>query len=415
MSKKEIDRIPTIKKLCEGKTTASGAAEILCLSTRQARRLKKRFNDLGAKGLIHRSRGRTSNNKVDEDQRKKVIDIVKKKYHDFGPTLAHEKLSQNEDINFSVETLRRLMIDEGLWKSKIQRKVKIYQQRQRRTRKGELIQMDSSPHAWFEERADKCDLLLAIDDATGQIMQGFFNHQETTNAYFNLMRGYLARHGKPIAIYVDKNSIFVSNSNKVNPVRPTQFTNAMNKLGIKVILANSPQAKGRVERANKTLQDRLIKEMRLLGISTIDEGNKYLTEYITLFNRKFAIEAKDKKDAHRPLLPSEDPIKILVKKHQRTLSKNLEFQFEGGLYQIKTDRVTYAMRNAPVIITKDAKNKVRVYYKDKRLDYKVIKRSQVPIIANSKKLNSEVDRSRKAKTNTTRRPSKDHPWRHMSI
>ena len=360
---------------------------------------------------MHKSRGRVSKRKVSNEKRKKIMNLIKKHYWDFGPTFAHEKLTENHDVVISRETLRRLMIEDGIWKAKKKRFFSLHQQRERRSSEGELVQMDGSPHAWFEERSGKCDLLLAVDDATGKIKEGLFVRSETTNGYFVLVRNYIGNHGKPVAFYVDKHSVFKTSNNRVNPEKSTQFTRAMKELSIEVICANSPQAKGRVENKNGTLQDRLVKEMRLKGISSIRKGNKYLPEFIKMFNKKFAVEPKDKKDAHRPLLPLEKIDMILVKKYKRVLSKNLEFQFENKLYQVQTERPTYAMRNAPVLVTKDTKGKVAAYYKGKLLKYKVLTREKRQTTADSKEVNHKVD----TVIRKTRKPASDHPWRYFTI
>lgn len=414
MSVRETDRIPIVRKLVEGSMTIKKAAETLNLSPRQVQRIKKSYKEHGVKGLIHKSRGRQSKRRISSKKRNEIMKIVRKNYWDFGPTLALEKLTENHGVKVSVETLRKMMIEEGIWKAKKRKKPNIYQQRERRSSEGELVQMDGSPHAWFEERADKCCLLLAIDDATGKVEEGLFVEAETTNGYFVLMKSYTTNHGKPLALYTDKHSIFKTTSNKINPAKRTQFARAMKELLIEVICANSPQAKGRVENKNKTLQDRLVKELRLRNISTIEEANKFLPEFIADFNERFAVEPKDKKDAHRPLLASEKKSlnKILVKKYARVLSKSLEFQFESKLYQIITDRPTYAMRNAPVLVTKDAKDKVRVYYKEKELEYKVIDKTQKTKVKSSKEVNSVVDKLVKRKKGI---PADDHPWRYFTI
>ena len=412
MSVKEIDRIPTIKKLSKGEMTARKAACNLNLSVRHVRRLKKRFTQEGVRGLIHKSRGRISKRKISKTKESKIMNLIKKHYCDFGPTLAHEKLTENHRVAVSRETLRKMMIKEDVWKAKRRKEPKVHQQRERRPKEGELVQADGSPHDWFEERSEKCCLLLAIDDATGKIKEGLFVPTESTNGYFLLMRNYILRHGKPLALYVDRNSIFAANNNKVNPGKLTQFGQAMKELSIELILANSPQAKGRVERANKTLQDRLIKEMRLKGISDIKKGNKYLPKFIKFYNKKFAVVPRDNEYAHRPLLPSEKLEKILVKKYTRVLSKNLEFQHENNLYQVKTTRPTYAMRNATVLVTKDVKGKTRVYYKGKELTYKAVKKGQRQEIKSAKEVNRKVDKLvRKPVT----KPAKDHPWRYFTL
>jgi transposase len=414
MSVKEADRIPIAENLVKGTMTIKNAAQTLNLSTRQVKRIKKSFKLYGVKGLIHKSRGKVSKRKISEKKKARIISLVRKHYWDFGPTFACEKLTENHDISVSVETLRKMMIEAGIWKAKKRKKPSVHQQRERRSAEGELEQMDGSPHNWFEGRSDRCCLLLAIDDATGKIKEALFVKAETTNGYFALVRNYFDHHGKPLAFYVDRNSIFKNNNNKVNPETLTQFTQAMRELLIEVICANSPQAKGRVENKNKTLQDRLVKEMRLRNISSMEEANKFLPEFIRDFNKRFAVEPKDSRDAHRPLLSKEKENldKILVKKYVRILSKNLEFQFEGKLYQIITDRPTYTMRHAPVLVTRDTKDKVRVYYKDKELEYKVVDKTQKVKVKSSKEVNNEVDKSAKRKTV---KPASDHPWRYFTI
>lgn len=415
MSIKEIDRVPVIKRLAQGKITAAKAARELNLSIRQTRRIKKRFVKEGTKGLVHKSRGRKSKKKILEKNVRKIMKIVRQNYWDFGPTLAHEKLTENHGMAISRETLRKMMIEEDLWKAKKRKITRVYQQRERRSGEGELIQVDGSPHAWFEERGPYCTLLVFIDDATGKIKKGMFCKAETTDAYFLAAGEYIEKHGKPIALYVDKNSIFATSNNSINPAKPTQFDRAMDELTVEVILANTPQAKGRVERVNGTLQDRLVKEMRLAGISTIEEGNKYLPEFIKDFNRRFAVEPRKKENVHQPLLESEDLEKILVKKYQRVLSKNLEFQFKNKLYQIKTDRPTYAMRNAPVLVTQNTKGEIKAYYKEKELKYRVVRKRPKQQETSAKELNFKVDRLVRTNQNMARKPAEDHPWRYMSI
>lgn len=415
MSAKELDRLPIVERLVSGRITAGQAARELGLSIRQARRIKKRFIRQGPTSLIHQRRGKASTRKLSETKIQKAMTIIDQNYRDFGPTLAHEKLTEKHGVTFSRETLRQAMIREGLWQAKRKKTLRIHPQRARRPKEGELVQADGSPHAWFEERSPVCNLLVFIDDATGKVQTGLFCRQETTTAYFRAIRQYLKEYGKPLALYVDRHSIFVTSNNQVKPAGPTQFTRAMNELGIKVILANSPQAKGRVERVNLTLQDRLVKEMRLKGISTIKEGNHYLPEFLQGFNERFSVEPQEKENAHRLLLTSEDPERILIKKYHRVLSKNLEFQFKTKLYQVKIDRPTYAMRNAPVLVTKDARGKVRVYYRERELEYRVVERRPKQIEASAKELNTEVDRLVRISQNMVRKPAKNHPWRYANI
>jgi len=413
MSIKEADRIPTIQRLVKGNITAKQAAQELSLSIRHIRRLKKRFIREGIKGLIHGNRGRKSNRRIPTKKVQSVIALLRRKYDDFGPTLAYEKLTECHQITFSRETLRKEMIKAGLWQAKKKKILRVYQQRTRRGREGELVQVDGSPHAWFENRGPKCNLLVYIDDATGKLKQLLFTPSETTASYFQATKEYIKKHGKPVAFYVDKHSIFKTSNNRINPEKPTQFARAMRELGIGLILANTPQAKGRVERVNRTLQDRLVKELSLNNMATIVGANQYLPEYVKKFNQKFTVKARKSQDAHKQILPSEDLDKILIKKYSRILSKNLELQYQNKTYQIKTDRPPYAMRHAPVMITKDNHSKIRVYYKQGELKFQVMAETVKQIEANAKEINTAVEKLVQKRSHW--QPDEDHPWRNFTI
>jgi hypothetical protein len=239
-------------------------------------------------------------------------------------------------------------------------------------------------------------------------------HEETTNDYFQAMHAYIKTHGKPLALYVDKHSVFRTTrfgsgaSSIDDSLKETQFTRAMRELGIEVICANSPQAKGRVEKVNATLQDRLAKEMRLIGISTVKEGNAYLPKFIKLFNAKFAVQARNGENAHRPLLPSENLKDILVKKEVRILSKNLIFQYKANVYQITEERPGYTLRHAPIEVREDWNENVTVYYKGKKLESHAVQEQPVTQVVNSKELSEEMRALVKRKTV---KPSANHPWR----
>jgi len=430
MNNKEVNRISILEKLIKKEIKQKKAARALGISTRQVRRLKKKYKREGAKGLIHKKRGRESNNKIPAKEIDRVIKIIVDRYYDFGPTLALEKLQEYHRVIFSRETLRKEMIKSKIWKPKRQRKPNIHQMRKRRDQRGELVQIDGSPHAWFENRAPKCCLLVFIDDATSELLWLEFCKSETTNAYFKANFGYLRKHGKPLALYADKHAIFRINTSKGGSSSvsdsngPTQFGRAMEELSIELICANSAPAKGRVEKANLTLQDRLVKELRLRKISAIKEANKYLPEFIRKFNLKFAVKPKNSKDAHRPLLAGENLEEILVKKHTRILSKNLELQYGNITYQIQTDRPTYSMRNAKVTITENRFGGIKIYYhgnhiKPKELKYKILIKNPKSEIINSKLLNPKMDNIKikqqmlnaALKTKTKWKPAPNHPWK----
>jgi len=299
--------------------------------------------------------------------------------------------------------------------------------RERRSCEGELVQLDGSPHDWFEGKNASCTLLVFIDDATGKLKHLKFVVSESTVSYFMATKEYLLLHGKPLAFYLDKHGVFRVNTTKAGTAAVedsnglTQFGRAMQELTIELIFAGTPQAKGRVERVNQTLQDRLVKEMRLRGITTIEAANAFLPEFIQEFNRRFAVVPKDKTNVHRLLLPAEDVDTILSEQHTRMLSKQLTLSFENKIYQIKTDRPTYAMRYAPVVVRKNLQHAITVEYKESQLDYTILTQQPKAGIVDSKHVNGTVDqlvRQQKAATIGVHRPKADHIWRrvgHLAI
>jgi len=269
------------------------------------------------------------------------LNLLKSKYQGFGPTLAHEKLVEKDKFQLSVESVRKLMMAEGLWKSRKLKKVVTHQLRQRRACFGELVQIDGSPHDWFEGRVDACVLLVFIDDATGKLVQLQFVDRESFFSYAQAAENYFKRYGKPIAFYSDKHGIFRVNQPSAGTGQAiTQFGRAMQELDIQIICANTPQAKGRVERVIQTLQDRLPKEMRLSEISSREAGNAYLPKFMAAFNDRFADEPRSAVDAHRTLTAQDDLARIFTWQEPRTISKNLTVQFDNVVYQIQTARPT---------------------------------------------------------------------------
>lgn len=394
MNNKEANRISVLDRLKLKEIKQKQAAEILGLSIRQIRRLAKNYQKIGIISLVHGNRGRNSNHHVDKKAIDKVLEIIKLKYVDFGPTLVHEKLSETNEISFGLETLRKAMINNGLWAEKRQKKITVHQLRERRKCLGELVQIDGSPHLWFEDRGEYCTLLVFIDDATSKLLWLEFCHSETTLAYFKATKGYLLKYGKPLTFYSDRDGVFKVNA-KGGMYEPTQFGRAMNQLSIKIICATTPQAKGRVERANQTLQDRLVKELRLRGINTIEVANKYLPEFIEKFNHKFAVTPQSDFNSHRPLTALETLSlhQILAIEEERTLSKNLTCQFGSQIYQVKTNKSSYVLRHVKVKITKDTDGCVQMKYRGRKLDFAIFNgqlKPQAEIIG-SKLLNRKVD------------------------
>lgn len=411
MSTKEISRLEVMQRLSGKRMSQKEAGEILHLSTRQIKRLLQRYVKHGAAGLVSKHRGRKSSNRLPEEVKKKALDLLRSKYQGFGPTLAHEKLVERDKIKISDESVRQLMIAEDLWKARKLKKVVTHQLRERRACFGELVQIDGSPHDWFEGRDDACVLLVFIDDATGKLLQLQFVDSESFFSYSQAAEGYFKRYGKPVTFYSDKHSIFrVNQPGAGKSDALTQFGRAMQELDIQIICANTPQAKGRVERVNQTLQDRLPKEMRLLGIRNRADGNAYLPEFIVDFNKRFAEDPRSSVDAHRPLTAKDDLVRILTWQEPRTLSKNLTVQFENVVYQIQTERPTYALRNAVVTVCMDAAQTVTLLYKGKALPYNVFhkqtKQSEVVIA-------KDINKIGQAKSHKP--PAPDHPWRTYPI
>jgi hypothetical protein len=344
---------------------------------------------------------------VDPRLKDEVLSILRKEeYADFGPTLAMEKLRGRHGIYLSEETLRKWMIGAELWKAKKQKDRKVYQRRVRRSRFGELLQGEGSRHAWFEDRGEECTIVIFVDDATSRLTAGKFVPAETTESYQKILEEHLGKYGRPLALYVDKHSIFRTNRETLKESE-THFARILRELDIELICAHSPQAKGRVERANGTLQDRLIKEMRLRKIRTLEEANEYLPTFIEEYNRKFGKEPRSAEDAHRPLRECDDLERIFARRSSRKVSKDLSFQYEGTSYQIKSNlpnrfshvRVNILERpGRPILI--EAGGKEYSYTKWEREG-----QHEKPRILDSKELEAHWPSS------TPRKPGKRHPWR----
>jgi transposase len=395
-----------MQRLKDKRLTQKEAAWMLKLSVRQIKRVYRAYKGQGAKGLISARRGKESNNRLDAVVVKQALDLIYERYRDFGPTLAHEKLVEVHGLKISDESVRRLMIEEGVWKPRKAKKPPTHQLRERRACLGELVQVDGSDHDWFEGRGPKCTLLVYIDDATGKLLELWFVPDETTFAYFEVSRHYLERYGKPVAFYSDKHGIFRVNQEQTSGLSSglTQFGRAMLELNIQILCANTPQAKGRVERANQTLQDRLVKELRLQGISDINCANAFLSEYREDFNQRFAVHPRSNHDAHRPLLKTENLDIIFTHQKTGTLSKNLTVQYNKIIYQIQSNRPDYALRNAKVKVCENAQGEITILYKNAPLAYtiyhKPIRQAEV---VDTKTLDRQIK--------TPKPPAADHPWR----
>ena len=407
MSKEELSRLEMMERLQEKRMGQRTAAEILGVSVRQVKRLLRAYRREGAAGLVSKQRGQASHHQLEQETVRAALDLLKGRYADFGPTLAHEKLVEREGLKLCLGSVRKIMIEEGIWKAKRARKVDVHPLRERRACLGELVQMDGTDHDWFEGRSERCTLLVMIDDATGQLGALSFVPEESFFGYCNLLRQYLAAHGRPAGLYTDKHGIFrVNLPNAGSGDNLTQFGRAMQSLEIPILCANTPQAKGRVERVNETLQDRLVREMRLLGINTMQQGNAYLPEFILDFNARFAVQPRSSLDAHRPLLAYQNLDQIFAWQETRSVSKNLTVQFKNVVYQIQTDRPTYALHNAQVIICQDTHGKVTILYKDNPLNFTVFhKQTRQAEVVSSKQIDHVLLNQSKAHA-----PAPNHPW-----
>ena len=383
------------------------------LTNTEIKRLVVRYRAEGAAGLVSRHRGRRPNNQIADALRQEILDLVRSRYADFGPTLACEKLAKLHDHKISVETLRQWMVADDLWKPKARKQARIHQRRPRRPCRGELVQIDGSPHDWFEDRGPRCTLIVFIDDATSELMALRFAPAETTQSYMEALRGYLAEHGRPVALYPDKHSIFRVN----HPDREgelTQFTRAPRTLDIEPIHANTPQAKGRVERANQTLQDRLVKELRLAGISDIDAANAFLPDFLSNYNQRFAVPPQNPTDAHRPVLHDPQELALIFSPHaHRKLSKNLTLQYKNREYQLTGQGKGYRLRGAQITVCEAFDGSVTLLYQGRALPYRILNEGEPPIpLDDEKSIHATVEKAKTIQLNRrTHRPAPDHPWR----
>ena len=333
MSYEELDRVGVIERVIEKRLMQAEAARILGLTSRQVRRLRRAYERAGPGDLASKHRGRPSNRRLACELRREALATVRSGYEGFGPTLAHEKLTELHGLRLSVETLRHWMIEDGQWIPRARREPRIQQPRCRRPCRGELIQIDGSDHEWFEERAPRCTLLVFVDDATSALMELRFCESESAFSYFTAMRSYLEQHGKPVALYSDKATVFRVNKKELQAgAGITQFGRALSSLNIDILCANTPAAKGRVERAHLTLQDRLVKELRLRGISDVKAANAFAPEFMADYNRRFARSPRSEHDAHRPLQPTDDLARIFSWQETRLVSKSLTLNYKRVLY-----------------------------------------------------------------------------------
>jgi transposase len=401
MSTKEAQRFALIQQVLSKSTTQRAAAIALGLSERQIKRLCRKVREQGTQGLISQRRGQISNRRIPQTQRDHFVGLVRQHYIDFGPELAREYLAQEYGFTHSTETLRTWMIQDGLWQAKPRKMARLHSPRERRPRRGELVQIDGSHHDWFEGRAPKCCLIAFIDDATGEVLGARFSPTETTQAYFEVLHRHIQAHGIPLALYSDRHSIFTKHDSE-DPA-PTQFERALLQLGIEPIQAYSPQAKGRVERLFQTLQDRLTKAMRVQSVNSMQEANAWLDSYLQTHNQRFAVQAREPQDAHLPYSGTSEALhRICALHHQRQLSSQLSCQFEGSVVQVHPDQASAPRGRAKVDIVEFADGRLELLYRGEALQhsrYQLHEHLRQGRTADDKSINTRVDQAAKAQHN----------------
>ncbi len=368
MSASERERASIVRQVVRGSMSQQVAGERLSLSVRQVKRLVRCWRASGDAGLISRQRGRISPRRLEASTRSRIEGLLQEKYPDFGPTLAAEKLGALDGIAVSRETVRGIL---GLARVRRRRAVRVHSPRERRARFGELIQIDGSPHDWFEGRGARCTLIVFIDDATSRLTALQFAPAETTKAYLEALRAHVLAHGRPLAFYSDRHGIFRINAKEAAGGDGfTEFGRVAERLRIQLIQATTPQAKGRVERANQTLQDRLIKEMRLRGVSDIAAAQAFAGEFIDLWNARFAKPPRDPACAHQPWTQGAEALdEALARREERVLSKALTFSAGGKVYCVNANGPGMALRGARVTLLHFQDGAMRVDYKNRSLAY----------------------------------------------
>lgn len=412
MSIRELKRAEVATAVKERRLKQAEAAGILGISPRQFRRVLRRFLAEGPKGVISKKVGAKGNHRLSEDKEGLVVEFFRDpNHHDFGPTLAQEYLIANGAPQISVSAVRAIMIKNGLWLPKALRKLKVHPLRPRRARMGELIQLDGSEHDWFEGRGPRCTLLVYIDDATSNTLHLKFVKSENTLDYLIATREYIEKHGRPEAFYPDKHSVFrVNREGALSGDGRTQFSRALEELDIELICANSPQAKGRVERRNRDFQNRLIKAMRIAKICDIEAANAFLPPFLEEFNQKFAKAPLNPQNAHRALLPTQNLDKIFRLKYTRQLSKNLTLQYDNVIYQVFAHKREYTLRKARVTVCETKGGKVTIEHRGQVLNATPYHQMQAQAKeVSAKELLTEL--AERAATKRGYKPNRHHPWK----
>lgn len=407
LTEKEILRLQTVQRVVDGALCYADAGQKLNLSRRQVMRWAKRLRREGPRAFASSKRGRPANNRLRADLRKHVIELIREQYCDFGPTLLAEKLTERHNITISRETLRQLLIAEKLHRPR-KRRLKPRPMRERRPLFGELTQIDGSPHAWFEDRGPRCCLLLANDDATSTILAARFEPVETTDGYFELLRQYFHDYGLPAAIYSDRHSIFrQSQGTRIN--NETQMQRALIELNVTLLCASSPQAKGRIERAYRTLQDRLLKELRLHNVNSIEDANAVLPAFVAQYNHRFAKPPPQPGNAHRGIAQLDLQV-ILARRYTRKLTKDLTFQIGDVIYAVDPDP-SHRLRGGMIVaLVQRRDGAIEMWHRGVRLPVRCLgKRQRNAPIVSSKNIDAVLERNVRRSTAHTPRP--DHPWK----
>ena len=408
MTQEELKRLHVIHKSLDKSITQTQAANIIGICLRQVQRIIRTVRVDGDRGVIHRSRGRISNRALPNKLKDKALKLYKEKYSGFGPTLATEKLFEIDKIKLNDETLRLWLAKDGVSYKK-RRKRPHREWRQRKACFGEMIQMDGSHHDWFEGRGEKCVLMGYIDDATGRPFGKFYPYEGTLPA-MGSFKYYIKKYGIPVSVYLDKHTTYKSNKkqtieDELNDLEPlSQFGRALEELGVNIIYANSPQAKGRIERLFNTFQDRVVKEMRLEGIKTIKEANKFLSSYLPVYGKRFSVQPANDTDLHRPLAKSTNLDKILCIKTSRTLRNDYTIAHNAKLYQIQD-----SLSAKDVIVEERVDGSMLIIHKNRSLKFnEITTRPQ-----KEKEIKSEYPQAIRPRGVNT--PSRDHPWRNFKL
>jgi len=417
MSKRELGKVEVLARVRSGELRIVDAAALLRVSYRQAKRLWKRYRKQGAAGLKHRSAGRRSNRAYAREFRRKVLGLLREKYggpagERFGPTLAAEHLASEDSLEVDAETLRRWMLAEGLWSRERRRR----QHRRRRERKehfGEMVQMDGSFHAWLEERAPGGCLMDLVDDATNTTLARL-GEEETIWAAAGALRGWIERYGVPLALYVDWKNLYkrcATPKERLRGEEPlTQFGRMCAKLGIELIAASSPQAKGRVERMHGTHQDRLVKKLRRKKISTHAEANAYLeAEYLPEHNRRFARVAARPEDYHRRAPRAAELDKIFRLESKRTISDDWVVRYDSRFFQLEPQSRHYAPAQGQVWVGERPDGRVEIEYRGRAVPWREIPAPAKPSVQKATRIGSTAVIPTPAKGKWV--PPADHPWR----